>query len=100
MGGSYCLSSLPQCYPESCKLAGKCVCVPTVDEEPFLGSLPSPKLYFFLKWEAIDVSVKWHYLQSRNRLTDIKNKLMVSKVGKDKSGAWEEHTHTDTYNYV
>ena len=34
---------------------------------------------------------KWTYLQNRNRLTDIENKLMVTKgetVGRDKLGIW------------
>ena len=39
----------------------------------------------------------------RNRLTDIENKLMVTKremwVGKDKSGAWDKHTRT-AYIYI
>ena len=38
---------------------------------------------------------KWTYLQNRNKLTDIENKLMVTKgemcvcAGKDKSKAWD-----------
>ena len=37
--------------------------------------------------------------KNSGRLTDIKNRLMVTKGetwggGRDKSGAWEEHTHT------
>ena len=36
---------------------------------------------------------KWTYLQNRNRLTDIENKLMVTKgisaVGRDKLGVWD-----------
>ena len=35
---------------------------------------------------------KWTYLQNRNRLTDIENKLMVTKGeggGKDQLGAWD-----------
>ena len=42
----------------------------------------------------------WTYLQNRNSLTDIKNKLMVTKGemrGKDKSEWWYEHTHTTIY---
>ena len=42
---------------------------------------------------------KLTYFKNRNRLTDIENKLMVTKgetwwAGGDKSGAWDEHTHT------
>ena len=37
----------------------------------------------------------------QNRLTNIKNKLMVTKgknvAGRDKSGAWDEHTHTTIF---
>ena len=36
---------------------------------------------------------KWSYLQNRNRLADIENKLMVTKgereVGRDKLGVWD-----------
>ena len=36
---------------------------------------------------------KWTYLQNRNRLTDIENKLMVTKgerqEGRDKLGVWD-----------
>ena len=35
---------------------------------------------------------KWTYLQNKNRLTDIKNKLMVTKGergGRDKLGVWD-----------
>ena len=42
----------------------------------------------------------WTYLQNRNSLTDIKNKLMVTKGemrGRDKSEWWNEHTHTTIY---
>ena len=45
----------------------------------------------FKKWD------KWTYLQNRNRLTDIENKLTVTKGekeggwggGRDKSGTWD-----------
>ena len=42
--------------------------------------------------------------QNRNRLTDIKNKLMVgyqqvNVLGRDKSGVLGEHTHTLTITY-
>ena len=42
---------------------------------------------------------KWAYLQDRNRLTDIENKLMVTKGdsggrGEDKLGVWYSHIHT------
>ena len=39
-------------------------------------------------------------LQNRNRPTDIENKFMVTKGetwGRDKSGDWDEHTHTTIY---
>ena len=36
---------------------------------------------------------KWTYLQNRNRLTDLENKLMVTKGekvgGRDKLGGWD-----------
>ena len=37
---------------------------------------------------------KWTYLQNRNRVIDVENKLMVTKgetwgEGRDKSGAWD-----------
>ena len=40
------------------------------------------------------------YLQNRNRVTDVKNKLMVTKGerwGRDKLGDWEWHIHTTIY---
>lgn len=43
---------------------------------------------------------KWYkqtYLQNRNRLTDVENKLRVTKgerVGRDKLGVWDEQIHT------
>ena len=39
---------------------------------------------------------KWIYLQSRNRDTDIENKLMVTKKGRegDRLGDWGWHTHS------
>ena len=44
---------------------------------------------------------KWTYLQNRNRLTNFKNKLMVSQrgkmVGRDKLGVWNSHIHTTIY---
>ena len=48
------------------------------------------------------VCLLWRtYLQNRNRLTDIENKLMVTKGemlgGVHKSGAWDDHTHTTIY---
>ena len=43
--------------------------------------------------------IKWTYLQ--NRQTDDENKLMVTKGetqwGREKSAAWDEHTHTIIY---
>ena len=36
---------------------------------------------------------KWTYLQNRNRLTDIENKLTVTK-GRDKLGVCDEQIHT------
>ena len=51
-------------------------------------------------WNLIkEKRYKWAYLQNRNRLTD--NKLSGYQRGKvegrDKSGAWDEHTHTTVY---
>ena len=41
---------------------------------------------------------KWTYLQNRNRVTDIENKLMVTKrEGGDKLGDWDWHIHTTIY---
>ena len=40
----------------------------------------------------------------QNRLTDIINKHMITKKELqergDKSGAWDEHTHTTIYIYI
>ena len=44
---------------------------------------------------------KWTYLQNRNRVTDVENKLMVTKgkgCGRDKLGDWDRHIHTTIYN--
>ena len=46
---------------------------------------------------------KWAYLQDRNRLTDIENKLMVTKGdsggrGEDTFGDWDWHIHTTIYS--
>ena len=43
---------------------------------------------------------KWTYLKSRNRLTDIENKLMVTKEerwGRDKFGIWDQQIQTTIY---
>ena len=46
---------------------------------------------------------KWYkgtYLQNRNRVTDVENKLMVTKGeggGRDKLWDWDWHTHTTIY---
>ena len=42
---------------------------------------------------------KWTYLQNRNRVKDVENKLMVTrgKWGKDKLGDWDWHIHTSIY---
>ena len=40
---------------------------------------------------------QWTYIENRNRPTDIKNKLMVTKGEKgdgDKLGVWDEQVHT------
>ena len=42
---------------------------------------------------------KWTYLQNKNRLTDLENKLMVTKgeklyVGECKLGVWDGHIYT------
>ena len=39
---------------------------------------------------------KWTYLQNRNRVTGVENKLMVTKGG-DKLGDWDWHIHTTVY---
>ena len=46
---------------------------------------------------------KWIYLQNRNRVTDVENKLMVTKgegggAGRrDKLGVWDERMQTTIY---
>ena len=46
---------------------------------------------------------KWYkrtYLQDRNRVTDVENKLMVTKRergGRDTLGDWDWHVHTTIY---
>ena len=50
---------------------------------------------------------KWYkstYLQSRNRVTDVENKLMVTRgekrgrrAGVDKLGDWDSYIHTTIY---
>ena len=43
---------------------------------------------------------KWIYLQNRNRVTDVENKLMVTKGesgGKDKLGDWDRLIYTNMY---
>ena len=41
---------------------------------------------------------KWTYLQNRNRVTDVENKIMVTKEGEgDKLGDWNYHIHTTIY---
>ena len=41
------------------------------------------------------------FMQNRNRLTDIENKLVVTKGERegrrDKLGVWDKHIHTTTY---
>ena len=42
----------------------------------------------------------WTYLQSRNSITNVENKLMVTKGGSgrwDELGDWDWHIHTTTY---
>ena len=44
----------------------------------------------------------WTYLQNRNRVTDVENKLMVTNGesgggGRDKLGDWDWHIHTVIY---
>ena len=44
----------------------------------------------------------WTYLQNRNRLIDMENKLMVTKGesrsrGRDKLGVWDWHIHITVY---
>ena len=39
--------------------------------------------------------VQWTYLQNRNRLTDVENKLMVmGEEGEGKLGDWDWYIHT------
>ena len=42
---------------------------------------------------------QWTYLQSRNRVTDVENKLTVTKGerGGDKLGEWDWHIYTTIY---
>ena len=42
---------------------------------------------------------KWAYLHNRNRVTDVENKLMVTKLGEgaDKLGDWDWHIYTTLY---
>ena len=43
---------------------------------------------------------KWTYLQDRNRVIDVENKLMVTKgerESRDKLGDWDWHVHTTIY---
>ena len=49
------------------------------------------------KWN-LTKGYKWTYLQNRNRVTDVENKLMVPGVrGGDKLGDWDWHIHTTIY---
>ena len=45
------------------------------------------------------VQHKGSYLQNRNRLTDMKNRLMVTKgeAGRNKLGVWGKQIQTPTY---
>ena len=60
-------------------------------DDPYMGNLK--------KW------YKWIYLQNRNRLTDLENKLMVTKEercqqsdgGRDKLGVWDWHIYTTIF---
>ena len=42
---------------------------------------------------------KWTYLQNRNRVTDVENKLMVTrgKGVRNKLEVWDGHRHTTIY---
>ena len=43
---------------------------------------------------------KWTYLQNRNRVTDVENKLMVTRAERgerDKLGDWDWNIHTTIY---
>ena len=52
-------------------------------------------------WNLILKMIQMNLFTNRNRLTDIENKPMVTKEetwrGRDKSGSWDEHTHTTIY---
>ena len=57
-------------------------------------SYDTPYMWNQNKW------YKWTYLQNRNRVTDVENKLMVTKGargGRDKLGDWDWHIHTTIY---
>ena len=43
---------------------------------------------------------KWTYLQSRNRVTDVENKLMVTKWGRGGGMNWEIGTDIYTLLYI
>ena len=52
-------------------------------------------------WNLILKIYKWTYLQSRNRFTNIKNKLMLTKGkygGRDKSGTWDKYLYTNIHS--
>ena len=54
-------------------------------------------MWYCLTVEAKKKWYKWTYLQNRNRLKDIENKLMVitgERRKRDKLGVWNWHIHT------
>ena len=55
---------------------------------------------FFTVWATRKPRYKCTYLQNRNRITDVKNKLMATKMEsgeRDKLEDWNEHIHTTVY---
>ena len=54
-------------------------------------------IWYHLYVESKKKLFKWIYIQNRNRLIDIKNKLWLPKgEGGDKLGVWNEHIHSAT----
>ena len=70
-------------------------------EKENLWALSLGKLFFNLEWKAPSINektdkvglikIKSFYLQSRNRLTDVENRLAKEEVGRESVGlgAWD-----------
>ena len=56
-------------------------------------------IFWYLYMWNLKKWYKWTYLQNRNRVTDVENKLMVTSswVEMDKLGDWDWHIHTTIY---